>query len=350
MPGLRLENVSKKFGDVEVLHDVSLSLEEGELLVVLGPSGCGKSTLLRLIAGLEELDRGAIYVGDKRIDQLQPRDRGVAMVFQNYCLYPHMTVEKNLAFPLKIAGLKRAEIEQKVREIAELLGMLDKLKVRPNELSGGQRQRVALGRAIIRQPDLFMLDEPLSNLDADLRGRMRREIVSLQKNLKTTTIHVTHDQAEALTMADRIAVLKDGELLQIGSPETLYNRPINVFVATVLGFPRINIVRARVDGAVLAPFGIELIKLPMPVTQSEVLVGIRPDLINVKDGGEHLATVIESEYLGDQHIVTIELADCRLTVSKIDEPLQVGSKVRLNLEWEEALLFDPNSGQAINPR
>ena len=350
MPGLRLENVSKRFGELEVLRDVSLSLDEGELLVVLGPSGCGKSTLLRLIAGLEELDNGAIYIGDKRIDQLQPRDRGIAMVFQNYSLYPHMTVEKNLSFPLKITGLKRAEIALKVREVAELLGMSDKLKVRPNELSGGQRQRVALGRAIIRRPDLFMLDEPLSNLDADLRGRMRREIVSLQKNLRTTTVHVTHDQAEALTMADRIAVLKDGKLQQIGTPETLYSRPTNIFVATVLGFPRINIVRGRVDGTVLAPFGIELSRLPVSVAGSEVLVGIRPEMISLDESGEHGVMVVESEYLGDQHIVTVELDDCRLTISKVEKPLGVGSRVRLNIQWGEVLVFNPDSGQSIATR
>jgi ABC-type sugar transport system ATPase subunit len=203
MPELILKDLSKSFGPTEVLKNISLEMSDGELLVLLGPSGCGKSTCLRLIAGLEEADSGEIYIGPRRVDHLSARDRNVAMVFQNYSLYPHMSVAKNLAFPLKVAGVGKAEIADRVEQAARMLGLSEKLQDKPGQLSGGQRQRVALGRAIIRKPDLFLLDEPLSNLDADLRGRMRREIVRIQKQLGVTTVHVTHDQAEALTMGDR---------------------------------------------------------------------------------------------------------------------------------------------------
>ena len=225
MPPLSLRNIGKSFDGKPVLRDVSLDLTEGELFVLLGPSGCGKSTALRLIAGLEELDRGEIVLGDRRIDTLPPRERHVAMVFQNYALYPHMTVAKNLAFPLAVAGVPSDERRRRVQATVDMLGLGDRLNDRPAQLSGGQRQRVALGRAIIRQPELFLLDEPLSNLDADLRARMRLEIVKLQKQLCTTTVYVTHDQTEALTMADRVAVLNQGVLEQVGTPEELYREP-----------------------------------------------------------------------------------------------------------------------------
>ncbi|MEA2030969.1 MAG: ABC transporter ATP-binding protein [candidate division Zixibacteria bacterium] len=347
MSGLRLEGVCKKFGNISVLNGISLTLEKGELLVVLGPSGCGKSTLLRLIAGLESLDSGSIYFGSKRIDNLQPKDRGIAMVFQNYSLYPHMTVEKNLAFPLKISGKKRGEIDLRVKEVASLLGLSEKLGVRPAELSGGQRQRVALGRAIIRKPELFLLDEPLSNLDADLRSRMRKEIVRIQRNLDITTIHVTHDQAEALTMADRIAVLNDGVLLQVGNPGDLYTKPANLFVAGFLGFPRINIMRAIIDNNSLSPFGIEMSKLPVSLAREEVLVGIRPEHIRLDREAENPATVVESEYLGDQHIVTLRFKDELLMVSKVEEDFQKGAKVKFTFNPKDLLFFDTENGKRI---
>jgi len=347
MPALTLKSVSKKFGETSVLSDISLALEEGELLVVLGPSGCGKSTLLRIIAGLESLDKGTIFLGDKRIDHLQPKDRGVSMVFQNYCLYPHMTVEKNLAFPLKVAREKHEEISRRVKEVAKLLGLLEKLKVRPGELSGGQRQRVALGRAIIRKPELFLLDEPLSNLDTDLRGRMRKEIVHIQKDLNTTTIHVTHDQAEALTMADRIAVLNDGKLQQLGSPEDLYDRPANLFVARFLGFPRINIIRAEVNDRSVSLFGVEAPQFPTSITRKEILVGIRPEKIHIEKTGRFPATVVESEYFGDQHIATLEYENERLLVSGVGEAFQKGAKVKFDFTVEDLLYFDSNSSQRI---
>ena len=234
MPSLSLRAVTKTYGAATVLDNISLDLSPGELLVLLGPSGCGKTTLLRLIAGLEQANGGEIHLGERRIDRLRPRDRRVAMVFQNYALYPHMSVEKNIGFPLTVSGLSGSETKARVTETASMLGLADRLKDKPGRLSGGQRQRVALGRAIVRKPDLFLLDEPLSNLDADLRARMRLEIVRIQKQLEVTTVYVTHDQTEALTMADRIAILHNGRIIQTGTPEDLYCDPAQLFVAEYL--------------------------------------------------------------------------------------------------------------------
>ena len=258
MAGILIKNLSKAFDGHVVLKDVSLEIAEGELLVLLGPSGCGKSTLLRIIAGLETADSGEIFIGEKRIDKLEPKDRDVALVFQNYALYPHMSVAKNLAFPLTIAKTKKREKQKKVLEVAELLGLLDKLSQRPATLSGGERQRVALGRAIIREPALFLLDEPLSNLDAELRARMRKEIVSLQKRVGRSMIHVTHDQTEALTMADKIALLHDGNLVQLGTPQEIYKNPKTIFVAGVIGQPAMNLINAKTENGKLIPFDLNL--------------------------------------------------------------------------------------------
>jgi multiple sugar transport system ATP-binding protein len=252
MAGLSVKEISKSFDGTRVLDRVSLELSEGELLVLLGPSGCGKSTLLRIIAGIEEADSGEIHLGGKRVDQLRPKDRNVALVFQNYSLYPHMSVEKNLGFPLSVAKTPKAEIAARVKEIAAMLGLSDRLSDRPAQLSGGQRQRVALGRAIIRKPSIFLLDEPLSNLDADLRVRMRQEIVKLQRQVGVAMVHVTHDQTEALTMADRVALLHKGRIEQIGTPEELYRAPATLNVAQFVGQPKINAIVSQVDGAIVA--------------------------------------------------------------------------------------------------
>ncbi|HOZ08014.1 MAG TPA: ABC transporter ATP-binding protein, partial [candidate division Zixibacteria bacterium] len=292
MPELVLREIRKEFDGRSVLEDVSLELAAGELLVLLGPSGCGKSTLLRLIAGLEELDRGEILLGERRIDRLPPKDRNVAMVFQNYSLYPHMTVEQNLAFPLKVAKVSRAERMLLVARTAALLGLEDRLKLRPGQLSGGQRQRVALGRAIIREPALFLLDEPLSNLDADLRARMRVEIVGLQKRLGTTMIHVTHDQAEALTMADRIGLLHEGRLVQLGTPEQLYNEPATLFAAQFVGSPRINAVPVTADGEGISVFGFARSELGAAPPAGELTAAVRPEKIRIEPEGRFAASVI----------------------------------------------------------
>ncbi len=347
MPDLTLKNIWKSFDGKAVLRDISLDLAEGELLVLLGPSGCGKSTMLRLIAGLEEVDRGEIFIGSRRIDQLRPKDRNVSMVFQNYSLYPHMTIAKNLAFPLSVAGVARDERKRLVTATAEMLGLGDKLEQKPGQLSGGQRQRVALGRAIIRQPDLFLLDEPLSNLDADLRARMRLEIVGLQKRLNTTTIHVTHDQVEALTMADRIGLLSEGRLIQLGSPEQLYNDPATLFVAQFIGLPRINAFPLMLQDDHLAEFGFSLSALPVELPNRPLTGAIRPEKIRVGEDGHFGGSVVGSEYLGDEYVVTFDFGTIRLTASGAKREFAAGAPIRFAIDPSDFLLFDRDSGLRV---
>ena len=343
MAGLILKDVSKRFGDQQVLDSISLELGERELLVLLGPSGCGKSTVLRLIAGLEETDQGEILIDSRRVEKLRPRDRNVALVFQNYSLYPHMTVEKNLAFPLKVAGVKSTEIRTRVGQVAELLGLGDRLKDRPGQLSGGQRQRVALGRAIIRDPAIFLLDEPLSNLDAELRVRMRQEIVQLQRRLGRPMIHVTHDQSEALTMADRIALLNHGRIEQLGTPEELYARPASRFVAEFIGMPKINIVEGRIENGRLAPIDIAAPPAILSAAgdSGQVIMGIRPEATQVCDDGAHTAVVSATEYLGDHYVVTLECHGQKLLSSRAPSPPpQSGETVRFSVDEKQVLFFD----------
>jgi len=343
MPGLTLNDIVKTWDDEPVLSDITIKLPEGELLVLLGPSGCGKSTMLRLIAGLEELDSGQIFIGERRVDKLQPKDRNVAMVFQNYSLYPHMTVEKNLDFPLKVAKYAKSERRERIAQTAELLGLTDQLKMRPGQLSGGQRQRVALGRAIIRQPDLFLLDEPLSNLDAELRVRMRREIVALQKQLKTTMVYVTHDQTEALTMADRIAVLNDGILHQVGTPQELYEDPDDLFVAQFLGQPKINTIEilnvARLGH--LFP-GVEP---PESVATSRFTVAIRPEGIAVHESGELKGSLAGKEYLGD-HLVLKLLYKGEALTAVVDKSHPISDSVQFDIRPHAYYFFDENGKRA----
>ena len=342
MPGLVLKEVSKSFGSTMVLDRVSLELANGELLVVLGPSGCGKSTLLRLISGLEECDFGEIYVNDKRVDQLRPRERNVALVFQNYSLYPHMSVGKNLAFPLEVAKVPKAEIRQRVQTTAEMLGLAERLKDKPGQLSGGQRQRVALGRAIIRDPAIFLLDEPLSNLDAELRLRMRQEIVKLQREVGRTMIHVTHDQTEALTMADRIALLDKGKLIQVGTPEELYQKPATSFVASFVGQPKINLIPVTVNSGRTEPLDIET------AATGELLLGIRPESIRIESSGRYKGKVESVEYLGDQYVARLNCGDITLTISQMTTEPRVGELVRFSFKREELLWFDAGSGKRMS--
>lgn len=344
MAGLCVKNIAKSFNGKKVLEDVSLELPEGELLVVLGPSGCGKSTLLRIIAGLEEADSGEVHIDSRRVDQLRPKDRNVALVFQNYSLYPHMTIEKNLAFPLKVSGVPKAEIKERVQKIAKMLELQDRLKDKPGQLSGGQRQRVALGRAIIREPSLFLLDEPLSNLDADLRMRMRQEIVKLQKELKKTMLHVTHDQVEALTMADRIALLNNGKLVQIGSPEELYRQPANTFVAGFIGQPKINLITVKIAENRTVPFNLAI---PSSADKSsELVLGIRPESIAVAPTGPYEGTVESSEYLGDEYVASLRHEGNLLTASQLSIEPTDGAKIRFGLKTDEILWFD-KSGERL---
>ena len=299
MAGLSIESAAKSFGDVKVLDCVSLKLEEGEFCVIVGESGCGKSTLLRAIAGLEQLDSGTIFIGDRRVDQLPPAERGIAMVFQSYALYPHLTVYDNLAFALRLAKRPKAEIEESVGRASSILGLDDYLARKPAALSGGQRQRVAIGRAIVRQPDIFLFDEPLSNLDAGLRNKMRFEFAALHRQLGTTTVYVTHDQVEAMTLADRIAVMRGGKIEQIGTPNELYEHPANLFVAGFIGSPQMNFLDGQVsDGGTLRLVSGEQIPLPpsaASIIGETVTVGVRPE--HWRPTGEDTGIALRAEFI-----------------------------------------------------
>jgi len=299
MAEIVLEHLTKRYPNgVEAVKDLSLEVPDQKLLVLVGPSGCGKTTALRMIAGLENISSGDLYIGGKRMNDVMERDRDIAMVFQNYALYPHMSVAQNIGFTLKLSRRPRQEIRQRVRETAELLGLEDLLDRRPKQLSGGQRQRVAMGRAIIRQPQAFLMDEPLSNLDAQLRVQMRGEIEALQKRLGVTTVYVTHDQVEAMTMGDQIAVLRDGVLQQVGHPADVYDKPKNLFVAGFIGSPPMNLAQATIagrDGELVAQLGDTAIPLPSEVVEEHqlekwrdktVILGIRPEDLHQSGDGE----------------------------------------------------------------
>ncbi len=348
MPRLKIIALNKDFSGTKVLDDISIETKDAELVVVLGPSGCGKSTLLRLIAGLESPEKGEIWIGDRRVDDLKPRHRNVALVFQNYALYPHMTVRQNLAFPLKIAKMNRMEINERVQATAAMIGLSDRLDSRPAQLSGGQRQRVALGRAIIRKPDLFLLDEPLSNLDADLRHRMRRELVEMQRRLATTTVYVTHDQTEALTMADRLVVIDKGKIKQIGSVEEIYNRPANIFVASFVGTPKINLVNGLISDSTIKPFDLPTNNMPADYSSREVTVGIRPEDIYIDDGGKFQGEITGIEYLGDKSILSIKYDNNLLNISTAPQKYSAGDRISFNIKPDKAFIFCNRTGVCLN--
>ncbi len=291
MGSISLQNVSKVFGQAAVIPSIDLEIEDGEFVVFVGPSGCGKSTLLRLIAGLEDVSGGKIVIDGKDATETSPSGRGLAMVFQSYALYPHMSVRNNIAFPLKMAGVARDEIDRKVGDAARILNLSDYLERKPRQLSGGQRQRVAIGRAIVRQPSAFLFDEPLSNLDAALRVNMRLEISELHQQLKTTMIYVTHDQVEAMTMADKIVVLNQGGVEQVGSPLELYNNPCNLFVAGFIGSPKMNCVQGR-----------EAVRLGAHT------IGVRPEHIALsKDHGDWNGRIVVAEHLGSDTLLHVDV-------------------------------------------
>ncbi len=358
MADVVLKDVAKSFGQVKVIERLNLEIHDQEFMVLVGPSGCGKSTALRMVAGLEEVTGGSISIGGKVVNDLPPKDRDIAMVFQSYALYPHMTVRENLEFGLKIRKMPQAEIDRLVNDAAQILGIAHLLDRKPKQLSGGQRQRVAVGRAIVRKPSVFLFDEPLSNLDAKLRVQMRAEITKLQHRLKTTTIYVTHDQVEAMTMGHRIAVMKDGHLQQVGTPLEVYERPVNLFVANFIGTPPMNFVAATVadGGAALAAS-----KFTLPVPRSKraetagrdgtrVVAGIRPENIleAAKGGrGETAKVTVEVEIvepLGHEVIVHGRVGDDVL-VAKLEphEVPSIGSKVDLLLELDALHLFDAST-------
>ena len=350
MSGLIIKNVSKSFNDKPVLKNINLELADGELIVLLGPSGCGKSTLLRIIAGLESADSGEIYISNNRIDQKEPKDRNVALVFQNYALYPHMTVEKNLAFPLLVAKTPKIEIKKKVLEVAELLGLSEKLKDKPGKLSGGERQRVALGRAIIREPAIFLLDEPLSNLDADLRSRMRREIVALQRRMRKTLIHVTHDQTEALTMADRIVLMNKGEIIQVGTPRDLYQNPVDLFTAKFIGYPPINLIKSKILNSMLSPLGMALPGTHLPDKADDFFVGFRPEDMIISENGNLFGKIEACEYLGGQVLLRLESNGIKLTSLAPLTKIAAGDEVKFSVSPEALVFFDSVSKQRLRVR
>lgn len=290
MAEVKVINFIKRYGDVDAVSNLSLDIRDKEFVVLCGPSGCGKSTTLRMIAGLEDITSGELYIGDKMVNAVAPKDRDIAMVFQNYALYPHMTVFQNMAFGLKLKKVPTAEIQKRVEEAAKVVGLEPYLKRKPGTLSGGQRQRVALGRAIVRNPRVFLFDEPLSNLDAKLRVQMRMEISSLQRKLGVTTIYVTHDQTEAMTMADRIAVMKDGLLQQFDTPMKMYNHPENIFVAGFIGSPAMNLIHGDLDESFVFTDATKTFKIqlngfvPASATMGPVVLGIRPEDIHGDNG------------------------------------------------------------------
>jgi multiple sugar transport system ATP-binding protein len=335
------------------LDRLDLAVEDGELLVLVGPSGCGKSTTLRLIAGLDAPDEGRVLIDGRDVTGVPPQDRDVAMVFQGYALYPHMKVRDILAFPLKMRDVPRAEREKKVAEAAEMLGLVKLLDRRPGELSGGERQRVAMGRAIVRAPRVFLFDEPLSNLDAALRAELRVDLVSLLGRLGTTSVYVTHDQVEAMTMGDRIAVLRGGRLQQVAAPRSLYEAPANAFVASFLGTPSINMIEARAeDGQLVTKAGFS-IPLPRGMnTPSRVLLGIRPERLRLfgdaADGIAVQARVVAAEPLGAETHVYVDAGGTRLVLRApgFDAPAR-GEAVRLSVDLRAIHLFDAETGSRL---
>ena len=348
MAGLKLQAVTKSWdGKTQVIQPLTLDVADGEFIVMVGPSGCGKSTLLRMVAGLERVTSGDIWIDRKRVTEMEPKDRGIAMVFQNYALYPHMTVAENMAFALKLKKARPEEILQKVRPAAEILGLSKLLDRLPRHLSGGQRQRVAMGRAIVRNPAVFLFDEPLSNLDAKLRVQMRTEIKALHQRLRTTMIYVTHDQIEAMTMADRIVVMQDGRVEQIGAPLELYDRPANIFVASFIGSPAMNLLPGTtVEGGVQLGDGMVL---PLPVGSPvapgrRVTYGVRPEHLLVGEGG--LPMVVEvMEPTGSETQVFGRLGEHRF-MGSFRERIQAAPGEVLPIHWDTRLahLFDQGDG------
>jgi multiple sugar transport system ATP-binding protein len=365
MATVTFENVDKMYGDFHAVKDLSLEIGDGEFMVLVGPSGCGKTTSLRMIAGLEEISSGTLRIGDRVVNDVPPKDRDIAMVFQSYALYPHMSVRDNLAFGLKLRKVPKAEIDRRVNEAAETIQLGKLLDRKPKELSGGQRQRVALGRAIVREPSVFLMDEPLSNLDAKLRVQTRAEIARLHQRLQTTVVYVTHDQVEAMTMGTRIAVMSEGLLQQVGSPQILYDSPINRFVAGFIGSPSMNFVDVKLDGtgdgARLVGPGDWAVPLPhryrdnaFSRTGKPLVAGFRPEHLEIGEGGAGLgyfrARADVVEYLGNEELLHVSAAD-QDVVAIVDSSNRVrpGDIVTLTLALEKLHLFDGESGLTLAP-
>jgi multiple sugar transport system ATP-binding protein len=354
MASVTIREVHKAFGAVPVIHGVDIAIGDGEFVVLVGPSGCGKSTLLRMIAGLENITRGEIRIGERVVNDLPPKERDVAMVFQNYALYPHMTVAANMGFSLKLRGAPKSEIAARVKRAAEILGLAHLLGRYPRQLSGGQRQRVAMGRAIVRDPQVFLFDEPLSNLDAKLRVQMRTEIKELHQRLKTTTVYVTHDQIEAMTMADKIVVMHEGLVEQIGMPLELYDRPDNLFVAGFIGSPAMNILKGRIRLNGKAEFdGPDGVRLPLAAAPANAegrpaLYGIRPEHFVIRDDGAE-AEILVVEPTGSEIQVVARLGGEEIiAVFRERHRFKPGDKIRLMPNPWLVHLFDEPTGKRLN--
>ena len=375
MAQVSFEGVIKRFGETVAVDDLTLAIPDGELLVLLGPSGCGKTTALRLVAGLEELSEGTVRIGDRVVNDVDPKDRDVAMVFQSYALYPHLTVAKNIEFPLRQRSVDKEERAAKVKRAADTLGLSALLGRKPAQLSGGQRQRVALARAIVREPLVFLMDEPLSNLDAALRLQTRADIVELQARLSTTTLYVTHDQVEAMTMGHRIAVMSEGKLQQVASPESLYNQPANTFVAGFLGSPGMNLIRGMLvesgssgtapgsgagPGTLCVAFPGASVPLPAEVSAvmrgagPDVVLGLRPEGVHLSPDGSIGANVVIVELLGaETHVICTTETGTRLIVrqgASAPKPA-IGDSVRIAVEEDPRAyhLFDAATGERLGP-
>jgi multiple sugar transport system ATP-binding protein len=368
MAGVQFEHVYKRFNKVEIVHDINLDIKDKEFLVLVGPSGCGKSTCLRMVAGLEEITEGSLFIGERVVNDIPPKDRDIAMVFQNYALYPHMTVFDNMAFGLKLRHFPSEQIKKRVGEAAEILGLQPFLKRKPKELSGGQRQRVALGRAIVREPQVFLMDEPLSNLDAKLRVQTRAEITRLHQRIQTTVIYVTHDQTEAMTMGSRIAVLNGGIIQQLGAPQELYDHPTNLFVAGFIGSPSMNFfpgakVVTQSDKVKIVVEGVGSVDVPpLYVEQAKsaagkkLTFGIRPEHMedvslrspDARDGSLIEASVDVVEHLGSELFVYMT-AGGKQVLARLDPRSQarVGGKLALHVDTGQIHLFDTDTGLAF---
>ena len=371
---LSIRNLTKKYGHLTALENFSLEINSGEFMVLLGPSGCGKTTVLRCIAGLTDITSGEIYIGKDLVNKLPPKDRDVAMVFQNYSLYPHMNVHDNIAFPLKMRKVQKDKINERVQKIAKLLNIDNLLGRKPKEISGGQMQRVALGRALIREPKIFLMDEPLSNLDAKLRTEMRVEIKKLQEKVGITTLYITHDQAEAMSMADNIGIMNSGKLLQIDSPQQVYDNPSNLFVADFIGIPAMNFLNFRIirDGTLFLKFtdnnsyqqdNNSVIKIPDALAEKlsnihdeTVIVGVRPkDIILLEEEEDFEGLKLKGEIgyielLGDESIAQVKLGECSLKISNVafgNRTPTVGKEAVVGIKYDKLRLFT-SSGERIN--
>jgi multiple sugar transport system ATP-binding protein len=360
MAPVTFDHLTKRYSDdVVAVNDLNLEISDGEFLVFVGPSGCGKTTALRCVAGLEEISAGRLKIGDRVVNRVPSKDRNIAMVFQSYALYPHMTVFDNLAFGLKLLRTPKAEIKRRVEEAARILDLTKLLDRKPKQLSGGQRQRVALGRAIVREPAVFLMDEPLSNLDAKLRVQTRAEILRLQRRLGTTTVYVTHDQVEAMTMGDRIAVMSAGVLQQVGPPRELYEYPTNLFVAAFIGSPAMNFMRGHVEnGSIrLEHTSIDAGRWSAALGgRGEVIVGFRPEHMTLDAGGEGGTAVIPArvdvvEYLGDEELVHAQAGSTEIVaLVSSDKSLNAGETIDLRVPVERLHLFDSETEQNLLPR